>query len=128
MKIGPTFYSELVAAGVGDAPIVWNGDGVQFGADIDPDTRARVCAVITAHNPARELPVVIVVPKIDLWRRMTDAEHVAMKQGVAGQSQRIQDIFNDCQTFRSDAAEWELLQAMATQLYGPQRAAELLAP
>jgi hypothetical protein len=127
-KIGPSFPLELDAAGLRDG-IAYSENAVFVADDMPPDALDKLQSVIAAHDPTKPAPPApIAIDKIEIWRRMTDAEHDAMIEGVATQSQRIQDIFNAVVTFRSNAPEWPLLQQMATQLYGSDRAAELLAP
>lgn len=132
MKAGPTFISELEAAGIGDIPVaVLNGYLVIGGADTRPltqDERATLDRVCAAHDPTRQITPTIVLSKVDLFRRMTDAECAMMTRSLAAQSERIQAIFNAAQSFRSDAPEWPLLQAMASQLFGVERAAQLMTP
>jgi hypothetical protein len=71
---------------------------------------------------------VVVVAKLDFYRRCSDPEAEAIDQAFAGQPTRMRRIFDAAQTFRSDAEEWPLLQGAAIQLFGEARAAELLAP
>lgn len=73
-------------------------------------------------------PVPTVVPKLELYRRMTDAEYEQMAVGVASQSKRIQDIFARVDNFREDDSLWPLLVSMGHQLFGQERTAELLKP
>lgn len=74
------------------------------------------------------LPVPTVIPKLELYRRMTDGEYAAMQQGVASQSKRIQDVFGMVENFREDDSLWPLLVSMGHQLFGEDRTAELLKP
>lgn len=74
------------------------------------------------------LPMPTVIPKLELYRRMTDDEYDRMQQGVATQSARIQDVFKMVENFREGDTLWPLLVSMGHQLYGPDRTAELLAP
>jgi hypothetical protein len=77
-------------------------------------------------DPAPSAPTVLVVPKLELYRRMTDEEYEQMQAGVASQSKRIQDIFTRVENFRSDDTLWPLLVQMGDQLYGPERREALL--
>ncbi|WP_025135246.1 hypothetical protein [Achromobacter sp. DH1f] len=66
--IGPSFPSELAAAGLWGLPISWNPDGVNFGdvvhldgtmtlnAALSPENRAAVEAVVAAHDPTAPAP------------------------------------------------------------------------
>ncbi|MFH6786624.1 hypothetical protein [Methylobacterium sp. MA0201] len=83
----------------------------------------------TFVDPAAEAPSpVTVVAKVDFYRRCSDAEAVAIDAAFAAQPVRLRRIFDAAQTFRSDAEEWPLLVGAATQLFGAERAGELLAP
>lgn len=124
-RLGPMFAAELAAAGLGDG-IGWDSTGVCVD-EADPHL-AALRAVIAAHDPDAVPVPVTVLAKVDLYRRLTDDEFDRMTVGVAAQSKRIQGIFDAAQNFRSDAPEWELLKRMAVQLYGPERAAELMTP
>ncbi len=72
-------------------------------------------------------PTVIILPAVTLWERMTEEEADLVTEAVATQPVRTQRIFTTANTFRSDHELWSLLESMATQLFGEQRAAELLA-
>lgn len=66
--IGPSFSSELTAAGLLGLPISWNPDGVNFGDVVNldgtmtlnpalsPGSRAAVEAVVAAHDPTAPAP------------------------------------------------------------------------
>jgi hypothetical protein len=73
-------------------------------------------------------PTITVIPKLELYRRMTDAEYEQMQAGVASQSARIQDVFRMVDNFRENDTLWPLLVSMGHQLFGEERTAELLAP
>lgn len=86
---------------------------------------------LLVNEPTEEelaAPSVVIIPKLELYRRMTDAEYEQIQQGVAQQSARIQDIFNRVENFRSDDSLWPTLVGMGHQLFGEERTAELLAP
>lgn len=69
--IGPSFSSELTAAGLQGLPISWNPDGVNFGDVVNldgtmtlnpalsPENRAAVEAVVAAHDPTAPAPVAV---------------------------------------------------------------------
>lgn len=57
-KIGPTFASELDAAGVLIIPMSWGEDGdIQFSNSVTEKQRKTVLAVLDAHDPGKEIPV-----------------------------------------------------------------------
>jgi hypothetical protein len=90
----------------------WNGQGVEEYTPPPPD-------------PA---DVITVVSSVDFYRRMTEAEADQVEDVIAQQSARDRRIFEKANTFRSDAPEWPTLVGLATQLFGAERAAEILAP
>lgn len=73
-------------------------------------------------------PVVAILPAVTLWERLTEDEADQVDDAMATQPVRTQRIFTTANTFRSDHELWPLLEAMATELFGAVRAAELLAP
>lgn len=55
--IGPTFYSELKAAGLVGLPFSWGPDGdIQYDESMPADKIAVVQAVYDAHDPSAQLP------------------------------------------------------------------------
>lgn len=85
--------------------------------------------VIEYSPPAPEPePVIIVLPAVTLWERTSKTEAVAIEAAMETQDARSRNIFRTAQTFRSDHELWLLLEQMAIQLFGEERAAELLAP
>ena len=75
-------------------------------------------------EPVREPPVVQ-VPALSFWERLTEAEQV--NAAMATQPFRTQQTFLTANTFRSDHELWPLLVQMATDLFGEERVAQLLA-
>ena len=73
-----------------------------------------------------ESPSVVVVPSVSLWERLTEAEAEQVNAEMATQPFRTRQIFLTANTFRSDHELWPLLVQMATELFGEERAAELL--
>lgn len=57
-SFGPTFRSELTAAGVGGLPFVVQTMNVVFSSTISAADRAKVMAVIQAHDPTKTLPAI----------------------------------------------------------------------
>ena len=83
--------------------------------------------VVEYKPPETELPEpVTVVPSVILWERLTEAEAGQVNAVMATQSFRTRQIFLTANTFRSDHELWPLLVQMATDLFGEDRAAELL--
>lgn len=64
----------------------------------------------------------------DLWDRVTDEEAEQIEVAIAQQPIRIQNIFRTRNEYHMDHELWPLLQQLATQLFGEDRAAEILAP
>lgn len=72
-------------------------------------------------------PVVTVLPSVTLWERLTESEAKQVEAAMATQPFRTRQIFMTAQTFRSDHELWPLLVQIATDLFGNQRAGQLLA-
>lgn len=70
---------------------------------------------------------VTILPAVTLWERLTEAEADQVNEVMATQSVRTRQIFRTANTFRSDHELWPLLVQMAIDLFGEERAAELLA-
>ncbi len=83
--------------------------------------------VIEPYVPEPEDLAVISIPAVTLWERMTEAEGEQVEAVMQTQPFRIRQIFTTAQTYRSDHELWPLLQQVATELFGAQRAGELLA-
>lgn len=73
------------------------------------------------------VPAVAVVYSVTLWSRLTNSEAVRVESAMATQPVRIQNIFKAASSYRSDHELWPLLETMAIELFGPARAAEILA-
>lgn len=80
---------------------------------------------VVEYTPPAVEPVTI-LPAVTLWERMTDAEAEQVNAAMATQPFRTRQIFLTANTFRSDHELWPLLVQMATDLFGEERAAELL--
>ena len=83
--------------------------------------------VVAFLNPPAPEPVTIVY-QVDLWSRMTDDEAEDVATAMNAQPLRIQNIFRAAGEYHSTHELWPLLQSVAVDLFGPDRAAELLAP
>lgn len=75
-----------------------------------------------------EPDVVISIPSVTLWERMTEQEGEQVEAAMLLQSFRTRQIFTTAQTYRSDHELWPLLQRVAIGLFGDERAEQLLAP
>lgn len=82
---------------------------------------------IEPYVPEPDAPSVISIPAVILWERMTEAEGEQVEAVMQTQPFRIRQIFTTAQTYRSDHELWPLLQQVAADLFGAQRAGELLA-
>jgi hypothetical protein len=61
---GPSFVEELVAAGIAGLPFSWGADGSLFGTEaLADDQRARLDAVIAAHDPTKDAVPSSVTPR-----------------------------------------------------------------
>lgn len=77
--------------------------------------------------PEPESDPVISIPAVTLWERMTEAEGEQVEAAMQAQPFRTRQIFTTAQTYRSDHELWPLLQQVATELFGEERAMQLLA-
>ena len=85
--------------------------------------------VVEYSPPDIEQPQpVIIVPAVALWERMSQSEAEQVEAVMATKPFRTRQIFLTANTFRSDHELWPLLEQMATDLFGEERAAELLSP
>ncbi len=80
---------------------------------------------IVEYAPPVSEPVTI-LPAVALWERLTEDEADQVNETMATQPVRTQRIFTTANTFRSDHELWPLLEQMATELFGAERAGELL--
>jgi hypothetical protein len=100
--------------------IIENGEMVEV--DVLPHGSAPSPEdLISPSSPTR-------VYKAPMFRKMTDAEYEAYLQIRAGFPPRLQAIFDAAEYLSSDDEFWPDLVAAAEQAYGPERAAEILAP
>lgn len=72
-------------------------------------------------------PISVLYP-VHLWERMTQSEADAVGAVMAEQDFRTRKIFESASSYRSDHELWPLLQQIATQLFGAERAAQILSP
>lgn len=91
-----------------------------IGATYDPTTKVYTM-------PVSHVPSTTVIPAVTLWERMTEEEAAQVETVMATQTFRTRQIFMTAQTFRSDHELWPLLTQMAVELFGEERASELLA-
>ncbi|WCA60250.1 hypothetical protein G6M16_006970 [Agrobacterium tumefaciens] len=98
--------------------------------ELTPEEIAEVEASMSAPIPEP----VIVVFSVDFWTRLDggeDGNSGEVAQVLAAMEQqpiRTRKIFEAANSFRSDHELWQLLQQLATDLFGAERAAEILAP
>lgn len=83
--------------------------------------------VIEPYIPESTPEQLIIIPSVTFWERTTEAEGLAIEAMLNQQSFRIRQIFMTAQSYRSDHELWPLLQSAANQLFGAQRALQLLA-
>ncbi|WCA57763.1 hypothetical protein G6M16_008665 [Agrobacterium tumefaciens] len=82
---------------------------------------------VVEFNKRGAVSQVTILYPADLWRRMTDDEVVAVESVISTQPARIRRIFNAATEYRSDDELWPLLQEIASDILGSQRASEILA-
>lgn len=147
IKFGPEGYPLFYYCEVTYPPVM-NGEGE--GVAINPDIPADAHAVtdqqwqdaqslklwlspdgkitVPPEPQPIELPdPVIILPAVTLWERTSKKEAADIEVAMETQDARTRNIFRTATTFRSDHELWPLLVSMAIQLFGEQRAAELLA-
>ncbi|GJD63740.1 hypothetical protein [Methylobacterium frigidaeris] len=80
-----------------------------------------------APPPAPAITGPTITSKADLFRRCTDAEAEAIETALAAQSVRKRRIFETAQYISSEDPDFADLRAAAVEMFGAERAAELLA-
>lgn len=78
------------------------------------------------NKPVEAKPKTKILPSITLWERLTEEEADQVNDAMATQPVRTQRIFTTANTFRSDHELWPLLEQMAIELFGKERASEIL--
>lgn len=121
-----------------------NADGKYLGSfdglneEVPADMAAGI-EVPTAPQDARQIwengawlpytpTLVTVLYPVNLWERMSKMEADAVGAVMEQQDFRTRKIFESASSYRSDHELWPLLQQIATQLFGAERAAQILAP
>lgn len=133
MKLGPSISTELEAAGL---------LGLAFSLDLDTGeacgrdnlTEAQAAAldaVLAAHDPTQPAPLRpgerVTYPG-EFWLRCTEAEAEVIVAASASMPVREQQIFNRATVFDHAVPETQRLIALLGAAFGPERAAELMAP
>ncbi|GAA5666154.1 hypothetical protein Brsp07_04663 [Brucella sp. NBRC 14130] len=99
----------------------------QISAHSAGDIPALLQIAMSPEAPEYPEPMTVtVIPAVTLWERLTEAEAEQVDAAMATQPFRTRQIFLTANTFRSDHEFWPLLVQMATELFGEERAAELL--
>jgi hypothetical protein len=80
--IGPTFASELAAAGMTGTPCSWSADGSYNIAQLTPAQRQTFRDVLAAHDPTRQLPPVLTY--LQFRALFTAAENQAIMAAAQG--------------------------------------------
>lgn len=125
--LGPSFFSELQAAGLAGLPFSWNASGViLYGPDITAEERAAIDAVILAHDPSAPAPepepdVPEVVSRFQGREAMHQTPHgeVSLFEAAEGVLARpdtpamYRRAWDDLQEFHRDS---EMLNAVAAAL------------
>ncbi|MGP4671725.1 hypothetical protein ACSV5N_07145 [Agrobacterium salinitolerans] len=100
--------------------------------DMTPEEIAELEASMPQPAPVPE-PVTVVY-SVDFWTRLNggadgnSGEVAQVLAAMALQPIRTRKIFEAANSYRSDHELWPLLQQLATELFGAERAAEILAP
>lgn len=117
-----------------DGSIVAVISGQQMTVPDDMENRHRILLAdweaagnaIEPYLPEPEALSVISIPAVTLWERMTETEGEQVEAVMQTQPFRIRQIFMTAQTYRSDHELWPLLQQVASELFGAERANDLL--
>lgn len=117
---------ELEALGYRDFTVTANAD-TAHGKQIWSEVLAGQYGEIAEYVEPLPAPTVIIIPAVTLWERMTEAEAEQVAEVMTTQPFRTRKIFETAATFRSDHELWPLLEQIANQLFGSERASELLA-
>jgi hypothetical protein len=80
--IGPSFASELEAAGLFGLPFSWGPDGVFGRENLTAAQRKKLDAVIAAHDPKRPAPQPRVVTALAFMERLSQAKRIAIRQAA----------------------------------------------
>jgi hypothetical protein len=118
----------LVAPPVVEEPSYprWTGDAWEVFTPPEPEP-ASVPVPETPEAPVQSLPTLIIVSPADLWRRTTDEEAERIEDAMAAQPARLRNLFRAAQTYQSGDPLWPVLHQTAVELFGEERAGELLA-
>jgi hypothetical protein len=114
---------EKVEDGLNDN--LWQDEDGNFYVGRPGQSAEDILTEVNAPRP-EPAPPATVIPAVTLWERMTDVEAEQVNAAMATQPFRTRQIFLTANTFRSDHELWPLLVQMATDLFGDERAAELL--
>lgn len=101
--------------------------------DVDNIERQAIAEWENAGNtispaPPPEVLLPSFVRAGDLWDRVTDQEAEQIEAAIAQQPVRIQNIFRTRNEYHMDHELWPLLRSLAVQLFGADRADQILAP
>lgn len=92
MKIGPSFAAEMEAAGLMGLPFAWDADGITYDDSLSPADRARVEAVLAAHDSDKPAPEIAPDSPTNsdwrvgliLWGRFAEVEAKVIQARDAG--------------------------------------------
>ena len=119
---GPDWCSKEQICGADAAAFVEAPEQIRFGW-----TRAGDGMWHPPAEPEAPPPGPTITTKADLFRRCTDAEAEAIETALMNLSVRKRRIFEGAQYIASDDADFDDLRAAAIEMFGAERAAELLA-
>ena len=80
-----------------------------------------------AEAVLEELPRTV-IPKDAIWRRATDAEAEQMEAALQAQPVRLRRIYEGATFISTEDELYGVLEAALVQMFGAERAAELLEP
>jgi hypothetical protein len=117
---GPTFASEIIAAGLGGLPIVWGDDGKITSSGLTADQQTKLQAVVAAHDPTKKIvpqSISALQARRALRQKGLYDSVAALVHGAAAVNPDVQDSFDYGDPWHRDAS-WiaKLAPAMSPPL------------
>lgn len=133
MMFGPKFRQAVVEAGI-EGLVLWADGTIGGRGGLSPEQDAALQAILDDYDaeadpedvPAQEPPARVY--KATMFRRMTDEEYAAYEQIRAQFPPRLAALFDAVEYLSTNDEFWPAMVAAANQVYGEERAAEILAP
>jgi hypothetical protein len=107
MIFGPTFGSEVIAAGLGGLPICWGDDGQLTSSGLTDAQQATLAAVAAAHDPTKKIvpqSISALQARRSLRAKGLYDSVVALVHGAAAVNPDVQDSFDYGDPWHRDAS------------------------